>query len=254
MPHDPASGVYYEVRGSGAKLFLAFPVMPSFAEIFGPEAAGVLPGFLDRLTDRFEVLTADYPSIGRSPTIPPLELTADRVCADMLSVADAAGFDRFAWWGYAWGAVAGLQLAARTDRLTALAVGGWTPLGGQFAEMRRVTAANLPNPSPSSRAVLRDPSQYAQWVTFYESLRDWSDEEATPRIPCPRMVFVGTESEEENAGIRLSYASIVARRRAELEGLGWRVHEFAGSGHEVGLRPETVVPVVRAFLEDALTA
>jgi hypothetical protein len=55
-------------------------------------------------------------------------------------VADAAGAARFAWYGYSWLALAGLQLAIRTDRLTALAM-GWPPLGGPYAEMLRVTIA-----------------------------------------------------------------------------------------------------------------
>ena len=34
--------------------------------------------------------------------------TADGVCADILAIADAAGVERFAWYGFSWGAVVGL--------------------------------------------------------------------------------------------------------------------------------------------------
>ncbi|MFO0444000.1 MAG: alpha/beta fold hydrolase, partial [Betaproteobacteria bacterium] len=59
------------------------------------------------------MLLLDYPSIGRSRDIAPEALTADRVCADLLGVADAAGCERFAYWGYSWGGNVGLQLATR---------------------------------------------------------------------------------------------------------------------------------------------
>ncbi len=94
--------IYYAVHGhpKGKPLFLGFPIFASYSQIF-PQQAGVLNGFLDRLTDRYRVLVADYPSIGRSGMTPANELTADRACADMLAVADDAGFKEFAWWGYA---------------------------------------------------------------------------------------------------------------------------------------------------------
>lgn len=48
----------------------------------------------------------------------PETLTAANVAADLLAIADAAGADRFAYYGYSWLALAGFQLALRTDRLT----------------------------------------------------------------------------------------------------------------------------------------
>jgi pimeloyl-ACP methyl ester carboxylesterase len=39
-------------------------------------------------------------------------------------VADAAGFERFAWLGYSWGGVMVLQLAWRSNRLSTLICGG----------------------------------------------------------------------------------------------------------------------------------
>ena len=73
----------------------------------------------DRLTNSYRVILPDD-SPGR---VEPF--TADGVCADILAIADAAGVERFAWCGFSWGAVVGLQLATRTDRLSALICGGW---------------------------------------------------------------------------------------------------------------------------------
>ena len=112
MPTDTRSGIYYEIHGKGIPLLLGFPIFASYAQVFGAtQAITVRDGFLARLTDRYRVLLIDYPSIGGSATIAPEELTADRACADHLAVADAAGFDSFAFWGYTFGAATGLQLA-----------------------------------------------------------------------------------------------------------------------------------------------
>lgn len=62
-------------------------------------------------------------------------MTPDRVFSDPLFVADAAGFDRFAWCGHFWGAIHGLMLASRSDRVSALVCGTWPPLGVPYAEM-----------------------------------------------------------------------------------------------------------------------
>jgi pimeloyl-ACP methyl ester carboxylesterase len=62
-------------------------------------------------------------------------LTPESVASDLLAIADASGADRFAYYGYSWLALAGLQLALRTDRLWALAMGGYPPLDGPYRAM-----------------------------------------------------------------------------------------------------------------------
>src|SRR5690606_15690462 len=83
----------------------------------------------------------------------PDTLTADNIAADFLAVADAVGADNFGYYGYSWLAAAGLQLAVRTERLIGLAMGGFPPLDGPYAEMRAVTAAAhaaASNPKPDT--------------------------------------------------------------------------------------------------------
>lgn len=254
MPTDAKTGISYALHGSGVPLFLGFPIMASYGEIFGAANAGVLSGFLDRLTDRYRVLVVDYPSIGKSRSIPPGELTADRVCADLLGVADAAGFDRFAWWGYSWGAQAGLQLASRTDRLSALVVGGWSPLGGPYADILRASEVNVENPPASAMVVLREPAQYAQWVTYNRSVQNWPEASAVARIDCPRLAYAGADADVDPGGVPVRYATALREHRAELERMGWRVVLLPDQGHAVGLEPEIVVPIVREFLDAALPA
>jgi pimeloyl-ACP methyl ester carboxylesterase len=252
MPIDPASGVFYDVQGQGQPLLIGLPLMASFTQLFGTELQGVLDGYLDRLTDRYRVLRVDYPSIGGSRDIAPEDLTAERVCADLLAVATAAGFDRFAYWGYSWGAAAGLQLAARTDRLTALVLGGWPPLGAPYDGILRATRLKQADPEPSSLKVLRSKAQYRQWETYYASMRDWPEAESVARIRVPKMVYFGGEGDLVEAGIPIRIASIIREHRLTLERQGWTVHEIDGQGHGVCMAPELFVPAVRAFLDAAL--
>jgi pimeloyl-ACP methyl ester carboxylesterase len=254
MPLDPRTGVFHVLHGpaEGRPLLVTLPLMASFDAVFGPALAPVRQGYLDRLTDRYRVLLVDYPSIGQSHDIAPPDLTADRVCADLLGVANAAGFDRFAYWGYSWGGNVGLQLATRTDRLSALVVGGWPALGGPYAALLAAIRQKLPNPEPSSLVVLRSPAQYAQWLHYAESIAGWPEHDAVAGIHCPRLNVFGSEGDLVEAGIPVPIASNTRRHRAELEALGWRVHEIAGHGHALCMQPEVAVPPVRAFLDEVL--
>lgn len=245
-------GIYYEVHGrpSGKPLFLAFPMMASQGEIFGAAQATVLNGFLERLTDRYRVLVADYPSIGKSADIPTDQFTVERACSDMLAVADAAGFERFAWWGGTVGAIIGLHLASTTNRLSALVSASWPPLGAQYADMLRGAQISLPDPPPHARVILRNPDQYAQWVTFYGSLQAWPEAQAIARIRCPRMVFFGSNAKASvGKDIPIAYAQTIRTRRAELESMGWRVIEVPDRDSSLIMDPATAVPLVREFLD-----
>ena len=252
MPLDDKSGVYYEVHGEGEPLFLAFPVMASYAEIFGESASVIKEGFLAALCQDYKVLLTDYPSIGKSRDIPPNELTADRACQDLLSVAEAAGFERFTYWGYAWGAAVGLQLAARTDRLSALVVGAWPPLGAAYAEILRASQVRMHDPPKEVQVVLRYPGQYAQWATFYGSVQGFQEMDALNRLECPRFAFAGAEGDVETGGEHIRNASLLIEHKDTLESMGWRVALIPGKAHAVGLEPEVVVPFVRSFLDNAL--
>lgn len=251
MPLDAATGVYYAVHGprEGRPLMILLPLMASFGEIFGADAQPVLQGYLERLTDRYRVLLMDYPSIGRSAAIDPPQLTADRVCADLLGVADAAGLGRFAFWGYSWGGNVGLQMASRTDRLEALVVGGWPALGAPYEALLAAARKKLPHPDASSMRVLRSPAQYAQWIHYGQSIAGWPERQAVSAITCPRLNVFGSEADLVEAGVALPIASCIRAHRGELQTMGWQVEEIAGHGHGLCMQPEVAVPPVRAFLD-----
>jgi pimeloyl-ACP methyl ester carboxylesterase len=167
-------------------------------------------------------------------------------------VATAAGFGRFAFWGYSWSGAVGLQLASRTDRLTALVIGGWPPLGAPYAGILEATRRKAASPEPGSLVVLRNPAQYAQWSTYYGSMGDWNEEAGIQAIECPKMVYFGALGDLVEAGLPIRIASIIRSKGPELERLGWRVVQIPGFGHEVAVHPDHVVPPVRAFLDEFL--
>jgi pimeloyl-ACP methyl ester carboxylesterase len=215
----------FTVRGSGPAL-IVFDRQPR--------------GFYDQLTDRYRVIVITDPAIDNSQTNI-ASLTADRLCADILAVADAARVDRFAWFGFSFGSVVGLQLASRTNRLSAFVCGGWPPLGGQYAE----TLAYVEAEAAQGRTT---PA-----LTFYRSIRGWPEREAVSKLTCPRMAFAGNKDEfVAGAATRMRIGPLIAEHRADLERMGWTVQLIDGFGHELGGRPDVIMPIVRRFLDPIL--
>jgi pimeloyl-ACP methyl ester carboxylesterase len=219
----------------------------------------------------------------------PDTLTPDNLARDFVAVADAAGVERFAWYGYSWLALAGLQLAVRTDRLTALAMGAWPPLGAPYAGMLRVTTAThdlASAPSSAHRGTAGDASatpasepapasspeeldwstvevtlseaQTRQFVTLYQALQGFDERAVLPRLSCPRLCFVGSADEIDYGrrwgGVHVSIAGPLVQRRAELEGLGWQVQILDGLDHTQAMQAANVLPVLRPWLDAALAA
>src|SRR4029450_7041307 len=126
--HD-GSTIEVQVHGEGPALLL--PVNPR--PVQGPRAEELrrwgndpaLGRFLiDGLKNAFRVVAFDYE--GHVLATPkPDTLVPDNLARDFLAIADSAGVARFAWYGYSWLAVGGLQLAIRTDRVAALVMGAW---------------------------------------------------------------------------------------------------------------------------------
>jgi pimeloyl-ACP methyl ester carboxylesterase len=110
--------IAYEVTGTGPALMLlhgAGQTRRSWKDI----------GYVDRLSDRFTVITLDQRGTGDSGK--PLTADAyalDRVLGDLLAVADAAGAKQFHLWGFGQGATVGRYLAARSDRVVSAVLVG----------------------------------------------------------------------------------------------------------------------------------
>jgi pimeloyl-ACP methyl ester carboxylesterase len=196
-------------------------------------------GYFEALAKDYRVVVIDYPP--ENPSEAWIDtFTADRVCGDILDIANAVRADRFAWYGFSWGAVVGLKLATRTDRLNALVCGGWPPLGGQYRE----TLA-------AAEAMARR-GENRLYVTYYRSLQNWPEREGLAKIGCPRLVFAGTRDQFSAEGQSIRIGALVSEHREELERSGWLVRMIDGFGHELGARPDIVTPLLREFLDPVL--
>ncbi|WP_127501615.1 alpha/beta fold hydrolase [Actinoplanes solisilvae] len=270
--HD-GSTIEVAVRGAGPTILL--PIGTSVIEGEQAEAMrawGADPNSGHTLATGlaeagFHVVTAGYE--GHLDAHPkPLTLNADAVAADLLSIADAAGADRFAYYGYSWLALAGLQLTIRTDRLTALVMGGYPPLGGPYEAMLGVTRtahrlALDPPPPPTGPAVAGDwdsvpltrtPDQTQQYVTLYESLRDFDERSVRPDIPC--LAFAGEEDDiqygEAWDDAYVAMAEPLRRHREELESYGWEVVLIPKADHMVAMQAATVLPLLTPWFRSSL--
>lgn len=216
----------------------------------------------------FRVIAADYEAhLTDHPQ--PRTLTADTLAADLIAVADAASAASFAYYGYSWLALAGLQLALRTDRLNGLAMGGYPPLGGPYEAMLAVTRvahrmaldppAPIGEPTPGdwdSVAFTRTPAQTEQYVTLYESLRDFREREALSRLRMRRLAFAG-EKDTIAYGPRwddavVDIAGPLVANRAELVAGGWTVEVVPGADHMAAMQVDRVVPILLPWLAAAV--
>jgi hypothetical protein len=259
--HD-GSTVEIEVHGEGPAVLLPVnprPVEGEKAEELRMYGADPALGYnlINGLSGAFRVVAFDYE--GNVLGIPkPDTLTPDNIATDLLAVADAAGVDRFAYYGYSWLGMVGLQLALRTDRLWALAMGGYPPLDGPYADMLRVTTAA--HEMAGGQASEEDEWSAAglskdgtgQFVTLYQALQDFDDRAAQARIACPRLCLIGSADAMDYGkawgDIRIDLADPIIRHRAELEALGWDVVVLDGLDHMGAMQAAQVVPVLRPWL------
>lgn len=275
--HD-GSELEFEMRGEGP--FLLVPVNPVPVE--GPQAdemrrwggdPALGRALITGLEDIVTVVAFDYEGhLLEKPK--PDSLTPDNVCSDILAVADAAGADTFAYYGYSWLALIGLQLAIRTDRMGALAMGGFPPLDGPYSEMLEVTTAthrisSEPRSHSPSSATATEPGDWSsvemtlsepqtrQFVTLYLGLRDFDDRAVLSQVDCPRLCFAGSEDEidydQRWGGVRVSMAAPLRRHRDELEAVGWNVRLLDGLDHTQAMQARNVLPIIRPWLTSVLT-
>lgn len=220
------------------------------------------------------VIAADYQDhLARYPK--PFTLNASTVTADLLAIADAAGVHRFAYYGYSWLALVGLQLAVRTDRLTALAMGGFPPMGGPYGPMLTVTRAahrmalaNRDKPPETTAAeiqpgdwdaaeVTQTPDETQQYVTHYESLQDFDERAALDRLDIPRLAFAGADDNTTygpkwgNAYVAI--ADALRRHRDELTKRGWTVELVPDADHLSAMQASAVLPILTPWLKTNAT-
>lgn len=282
--HD-GSGIDVVIEGEGPVILL--PVNP--VPIEGPQADemrkwGADPALgrtlIEGLSRTYRVIAFDYE--GHVLQVPKADtLTPEHIAADFLRIADAAGAERFAYYGYSWLALSGLQLALRTGRLSALVMGGYPPVDGPYEEMLKVTmathemsTANASGSHPSETAqttewgersgeydwanveVSMSEQQTRQFVTLYEHLRDFDDRTALSRLTCPRLCFAGSKDRieygEKWGDVTVDIVSPLIRYKDELTEAGWDVRILDGLDHTGAMQAKHVLPVLLPWLDSHL--
>jgi pimeloyl-ACP methyl ester carboxylesterase len=260
------SSIEIETYGEGPTLLLPVnprPIEGELAEQMQQYGADPVLGqnLIKGLSDVVRVVAFDYEGhLRRTPR--PDALTPDNVVQDLLAIADATGTDRFAYYGYSWLAMSGLQLAIRTNRLSALIMGGFPPIDGPYAEMIRVTTAALEmagkpaSPDDEWSGGGQTPEDAQQYVTLYHALKDFDDQAVQAQIICPRLCFVGSADEirfEKNWGdVLVSLAGPIVNKQAQLEALGWDVRVPEGLDHIQAMQAKHVVPILHPWLINVL--
>ncbi|GAA1298958.1 alpha/beta hydrolase [Saccharothrix xinjiangensis] len=247
--HD-GSELYFEVYGSGPAVLLynADPKPPDH-----PLRQHVLDftnTLVSGLADRYRVVAMSYPGSPKPNTFTPAAVTAD-----VLAIADAAEVDRFAWWGYSFGGVVGLQLALRTDRLTALAMTGFPPISGPYEEMLRYSRALASVDQDALGASIPEEAraQLPQYATYYEHLQAFDDRAAQAELTLPRLCWVGGADEITAGPEKITHiGETVARHQRELEELGWEVEVLTGKDHLGAMAADVVLPRLSGFLDRRL--
>jgi pimeloyl-ACP methyl ester carboxylesterase len=267
--HDGTS-IQVEVSGSGPVILL--PINPT--TVTGEQAEekqkwGVDPAlgqhFIEGLSDNFTVVAFDYE--GFRIQHPAAEtLTPDNIVHDFLAVADAAGADKFAYYGYSWLGLCGLQLAIRTDRLTALIMGGYPPIDGPYKQMWAVTKATYEMAQQPKQHAAKTTEAYdwdsvelalsegqtKQFFTLYNALQDFDDRAVQAQVTCPRLCFAGSKDSQDYSekwgGVIVDMATPLVENADDLKGYGWDVRVLEGLDHISAMQPVNVLPVIKPWL------
>lgn len=249
--------IYYEVHGKGDKFLMlgtgtAGPRPMSLAygievpDAFKESFSTAKQKYIDELGDDYRLIFVEYP--GLDPKM--YTLTPATMTRDYLAVADAAGADEFAWAGFSWGCVCGLQIALRTERMKALACGGFPTLDGIYDDMRLATKTQIEKPtSLYGLPPMSAPESGRQFNTFYMALESFNDRAIQGALKMPRLSWIGDQDLPTLNGEPLTHmGQIIVNNKAELEELGWDVIIVPGKNHLDGGSPEVQVPIIKEWL------
>ena len=92
--------------------------------------------------------------------------------------------------------------------------------------------------------------QTRQFVTLYESLRDFDDRAVA--LDIPRLCFTGSADliayGERWGSITVDMAAPLARNEAELRERGWAVRVLGGLDHTTAMQAAAVLPIIKPWL------
>ncbi|MBN7796552.1 alpha/beta fold hydrolase [Parahaliea mediterranea] len=245
--------IEYEVLGdSGPYIFMGpyFLMTPP-----APELARLQQVYLESLTARYRIILANWPrGVGGSSPAKRSSMAWQQAVEDIHAIADAAGADTFAWWGYSFGAAIGIQLAAHSSRLSALVCGGFPPLWQPLSDMLSVSRKAAANPESVADTL---PGVSAEWlqqgVAFYESVAGLDESACLRKIQCPCLVFHDVEDIFEGGGMKHDLSMRTRSAAADLKELGWDIAWVeTGLGHMAPADPEQCLQAFSPFLDRVL--
>ena len=205
--------IAYDVTGSGPALMLLHGGGDGHSRLSWDEA-----GYVDRLKDQFKVITIDARGFGESDHPENAGAYAiDRMCQDILDVADAIGVEEFIVWGYSYGGNIGRFLATRAIRVKKLIVIG-IPFGlaapGEFREFildftakwGPILQAHQEGTLDLNALDLEDREDLeevnmAVFVAWLTAMLDWGKVEPAD-LQCPTFWISGTENAATMASIQ----------------------------------------------------
>jgi pimeloyl-ACP methyl ester carboxylesterase len=240
--------IAYDVTGSGPPLVLLHGAGKSRKDWHKL-------GYVERLATDFAVITVDIRGSGDSEFLTEIEdYEIEKICTDIYAVADGCGVQRFAVWGFSFGANIARYLAAWTDRVTALAVIGipfgvavpkefdgfidgfiekWEPTVRAFKE------SGLPG-KPGKAAIK---GRIPVWFACFQAMRDWPSIDPD-QVHCPTILLVVTKNKSTVGWVEVN--------REPLDRAGIRVEIIEGLKHSQEFTEiDKVFSVVRSFLKEA---
>ncbi len=214
-------------------------------------------GYVERLRDEFTLVAVDARGHGESDRpAEPSAYATDRICQDLLAVADAAGLDRFAIWGFSYGANMGRYLAARSGRVYRIILigGGFGPgASGGFRESLERRCLRWTSILEDRRRGTLDPDTLSEeeqgqlesgqapvLLAWLSALLEWG-----PVLPsdlrCPALCVAGSRDEDVLANL----AEYAPAMRAS----GVEMHVLDGLDHwQEFLRIDVVLPAMLRFM------
>lgn len=240
--------LYFETHGE--RVDPAVFMGPHFYASREAGEEGCTNRWMRHLGRRFFLILADYPrGIGRTPH-DGTPCTPERVVQDCVAIADAAGIGRFGWLGYSFGGAVGIQLACRSQRVSALAVGGFPPLEAPFLRIIEMAQALARSPEVMSRPT--DPAMLKATVDFFTPLVSWPARAAIAELTMPRLVFMGERDGLERNGHSAPLAECLRSSEDALRALGWKFAWIPGHDHVSALDSGDALAEVERFFCDAL--
>jgi pimeloyl-ACP methyl ester carboxylesterase len=182
-------------------------------------------GYVGRLAIDFTVIAIDIRGNGESDKpIDSIFYTTDKLCEDLLAVADACDVDKFAIWGFSYGGNICRYLAAQSDRISKIIIIG-IPFGlGASGDFRQYIeeycnhwisilealhngTINLESLSEDDRNSLRSTNIPVNLASL-RAILDWGF--IGPKdIRCPALYLVGSKNELAMASIKEHKESLI---------------------------------------------